>query len=215
MTTTNGQSTALDDIGKKHKTDKASNSHNYLETYERALQHLRLETFTLLELGLGEGNSLRTWVDYFPNASVHGVDNRPATVEFSKIDRVSVTIGSSADPGFLNELVSQLRPTVVIDDASHIWSHQLIAFETIFPSLHSGAVYIVEDLNTSFGELSKSYSDCTTAPSSYFTDLSHILLSNGQEVLESLKHVSHHTEHLVQAIEFMTFIRESVIIAKR
>ena len=39
---------------------------------------------------------------------------------------------------------------LVIDDASHDSLHQKIAFETIFPFLSAGGIYIIEDIEHSY-----------------------------------------------------------------
>src|SRR4051812_40814770 len=74
----------LDDLGQRHNTDKAAYwlrpdgvhdpSHDYLRHYEKALDHLRSKSFTLLDLGVGfEPNqfaSAKMWADFFPGARV-------------------------------------------------------------------------------------------------------------------------------------------------
>lgn len=67
----------LNDIGLKHKTDKSTITHCYLDTYEHYFGHLRDEQFTLLELGVAGGASINTWKEYFQKAKVWGIDNNP------------------------------------------------------------------------------------------------------------------------------------------
>ena len=40
--------------------------------------------------------------------------------------------------------------TVIIDDGSHLPSHQLLSLETLWPALAPGGLYIVEDVETSY-----------------------------------------------------------------
>lgn len=42
---------------------------------------------------------------------------------------------------------------IVIDDGSHISDHQRISFETLFPLMNEGGVYICEDLQASYWEV--------------------------------------------------------------
>ncbi|WP_120501253.1 hypothetical protein [Roseovarius sp. EL26] len=151
----------LDDLAKEHNTDKSSEHHDYTRLYEFMLAPLRYETFTLLELGVGipskEAPSLRVWRDYFPNAQIVGVDIRKISKNFEG-DRIAIEIGDASDPKFLTAVYEKYKPHVVIDDASHFWSHQIIGLRTLLPLLPPGGIYFIEDLQTSFWENSE-YSD--------------------------------------------------------
>ena len=161
----------LDKIGIKYNTDKASTridrsgktvrGHNYLETYEYFLKDYQEEEITLIELGIGPswncGKSLLMWSDYFPKATIVGVDIRPDVIEHEK-ERVKIEIGDCGNPEFLQYIGNKYKPNIIIDDASHWWSHQIIAFQYLYPTLRDNGIYIIEDLNTSFGKLRESYS---------------------------------------------------------
>ena len=58
--------------------------------------------------------------------------------------------GDQSDPAFLARLVANTGGnfTVVVDDGSHLPSHQLLTLETLWPSLAPGGLYIVEDVET-------------------------------------------------------------------
>ena len=50
----------LDDLGKLHGTDKASDRHNYLvRVYDPLLSPLRDDPLTMLEIGVFHGGSVR------------------------------------------------------------------------------------------------------------------------------------------------------------
>ena len=64
-----------------------------------------------------------------------------------------------------NEEIKKLKPTIVVDDASHIWSHQINALCEIFPILPHGGIYILEDIHTSYLPYSENfYRDLTINP---------------------------------------------------
>lgn len=67
----------LDQIGLKTCTDKNSKFHNYLEFYERYFAPCRQNRFTLIEVGVYEGASIKMWEEYFPNAKIIGLDINP------------------------------------------------------------------------------------------------------------------------------------------
>lgn len=137
----------LTDLGNLMVTDKGLLFHNYLDKYEFFLRSFRARAFTLLELGVFEGASEELWEAYFPNAEIHGVDIDPDCKYYEK-GRVHIHIMDLAEKENLIKLRA-LHPTVIIDDASHLWSHQILALFTLYDVLPSGGVYILEDMETS------------------------------------------------------------------
>ncbi|MDR2442613.1 MAG: class I SAM-dependent methyltransferase [Deltaproteobacteria bacterium] len=174
------KSTTLDAIGIKHGTDKCSSSdaqHDYLRKYEFFLRPLRNKSFTFLELGVYKGASLRTWAEFFPKAEVIGVDIEPAAAELAGKD-AKVIIGNLAQNEFLTSL-KDLKPFVVLDDASHWWPDQLRAFFTLYPSLPSGGLYIMEDIHTSFEPLARHFaSGFDTPPFTILVKLAEYMTGN-------------------------------------
>ena len=143
---------SLASLAARHGTDKVGNCVHY-ETYFR---ELRDQPVTLLEIGIGGGpvpssggGSLRTWRDYFPQGRVIGVDIADKSPHAE--ERVQVFQGSQDDPAFLRSVAEQAGPLdVVIDDGSHMSAHIVLTFETLFPHLKKGGLYIVEDVGTSY-----------------------------------------------------------------
>lgn len=138
--------------------------HNYTDTYEAYLWPLRHEPIKLLEIGLGVsgdawhslivtgrnqtgGASLKMWHDYFPAASIYGIDVNPAT--HIDNDRIKTFVVDQGDVPQLGRFMGEIGdPTfdVVIDDGSHRPDHQQISFAFFFEHLRSGGLYFIEDL---------------------------------------------------------------------
>ena len=137
----------LEAIGARTETDKAFLQHNYLDKYDFLLAPMRDKGFTLLELGVFLGASERMWQEYFPYAQIIGVDINE-NCRMHEDERINILIRDLGDEAVLQEL-AELHPRIIVDDASHLWSHQVKAFFTLFPSLPSGGIYIMEDLETS------------------------------------------------------------------
>src|SRR5436190_11775794 len=137
---------SLDTLGILYGTDKSMLRQNYLAHYERVFAGLRDEAFTLLEIGIYNGASLALWQTYFPRAEIVGVDINPRCRQHAR-NRIKVEVGSQDDPEFLRQLMTQYRPTIIMDDGSHQAEHQIFTFETLFPGLEAGGHYIVEDLS--------------------------------------------------------------------
>lgn len=105
----------------------------------------------ILEIGVLNGGSLQLWRRYFgPDATIFGIDINP---DCAKLDTPEnpVRIGSQADPAFLRSVVAEMGGVdVVLDDGSHVAAHQRASFDTLFPLLSQGGVYVVEDTVTSY-----------------------------------------------------------------
>ncbi len=146
---------SLTELAIKHQTDKWG-THHYTPHYEASLKHLRGKRFTLLEIGIGGftyagagGASLRMWREFFPRATVVGLD----LFDKSHVagDRIEVYIGDQSDPEVLRQIVSDHPDLkVVIDDGSHVPAHILASFQTLFPLLPNDGIYAIEDTQTSY-----------------------------------------------------------------
>ena len=140
----------LDDIGRRHGSDKSSLVHNFLDHYEGVLQEFADRPITLLEFGSGDHAAIATWLEFFPRAAIVGVFPDQDARAFAR-ERVTIEIGNQGDASFLRHLIGTYAPDVVIDDGWHLWDMQILALRHLFPALRPGGVYIVQALQTSFG----------------------------------------------------------------
>jgi hypothetical protein len=144
------ESETLDEIGLRLGTDKSSAAHNYLKLYERRLGTFRLDRLTLFEIGVLRGQSIAMWSEFFPNATIVGLDINPACKAYEAGNK-HVRIGEQSDGRFLRSVMAEFgAPRIVIDDGSHLWSDQIATFRELFPALAAGGIYIIEDIDTSF-----------------------------------------------------------------
>ena len=123
---------------------------SYAPIYERLLAPFRQRSVVLVEFGIGKGGCLTMWKDYLgPYAQVIGIDLHDG--EFYTDAQITCVQGDQGDAEFLRSLPARLpRPDIVIDDASHINTHQIATLQTLFPHLNPGGVYAVEDTHTSY-----------------------------------------------------------------
>lgn len=140
-------SSPLDTIFIQKGTDKSSLSHNYSSTYARFFEEFRDKKFSLLEIGIDRGNSLRAWEEYFRNAEIIGIDIEDCIKE--NTDRIITYQGSQTDTKFLDDVMLQ-NPLIIIDDGSHDSKDQIFTFEYLFHKLQSGGYYVIEDILCSF-----------------------------------------------------------------
>jgi spermidine synthase len=204
----------LDQIGQRHGTDKCSTHHDYLRHYERYIGLHTAPIRTLLEIGVFDGGSLRTWHEFLPETRVIGLDVDPRCLEFAG-PNTEVELCDQSDVSQLTAVGTKHGPfDVIIDDGSHIWSHQILTFETLFPFVAPGGLFIIEDIDTSYGHYISNYSrDSTTSAAQYVTKLANYVLAStaadlGQELDLRMR-------SFVALIDSITFIRRSALIRRK
>src|SRR5688572_29079055 len=142
-------------LAKIYKTDKGWH-HHYMPVYQQWFEALRHKPVRLLEIGIGGydkpllgGDSLRMWKSYFRKGIITGIDiyDKSALIE----DRIYIYKGDQADKNFLRDVSQKEGPfDIIIDDGSHVQSHIITSFETLFPLLSPGGIYVIEDTETSY-----------------------------------------------------------------
>jgi tetratricopeptide (TPR) repeat protein len=200
----------LDAIGLKFGTDKSSYGHGYLDNYEDLFSAIRNASFNLLEIGVFEGNSVKTWQEFFPNANIIGIDIDEDCQRFTR-DRIHIAIGSQDDPGFLAELVRSWPPGIVIDDGSHRAHDVIYTFETLFPALTDGGYYLIEDLHFHHGEMadhSQGFSD--TNPIDYFQELASLSVHRTLDAKKNWGFRAYCRQH----VHSVMFLNKSCIVRK-
>lgn len=141
----------LDQLAIKHGADKSSLYHNFADKYDRLLSGFRLSFSSVLEIGVALGQSLRMWTDYFPNAIVHGADIEPSFSGCASYsNRIRFHVVDQGNEAQLKTL-GQFAPfDLIVDDGNHWWREQILSFNTLFPFVKPGGIYIVEDTCTSY-----------------------------------------------------------------
>lgn len=130
----------LEQLASLTRTDKLE--HGYISFYEKHLPP-RDAKIKLLEIGVKQGRSIEMWLDYFPNAEIHGLDlfvEHPIPFQHP---RAHWYIGNQCDWQLLEQLRHQ-NFDVIIDDGSHNSRDQMISF---FGLMHDKCSYFIEDLH--------------------------------------------------------------------
>lgn len=141
-------SSVLDVLGRRNGTDKASNGHDYCHWYERFLAPWRDREMTILEIGVGDGGSLRMWRDYFPRARIVGMDIDDSKRHHAS-ERIEIVIGDQGDDEALNRIEKEGPFGVIVDDAGHHDEYQIKSHRRLLSSLLPGGLYILEDISGS------------------------------------------------------------------
>ncbi len=130
--------------------------HWHTPHYAQHFAAFRERRVNVLELGIGGydapdqgGSSLLMWRYYFRRGLIHGLDIfDKSQLPFS---RVRTHKGDQSDAGYLTGLAEQLGPLdIVIDDGSHFSPDVITSFQTLFPHVRPGGIYVIEDLQTSY-----------------------------------------------------------------
>jgi len=139
----------LTQLGLKYKTDK-SYPHFFTEFYSKHFENNRNNIKNILEIGIDNGRSLKMWKEYFENAIIYGIDIHPACL--INEDRIVSKLISQTNFDLFDKEFKSIEFDIIIDDASHINSHQINGFKNSFKYVKSGGFYVLEDLHTSFME---------------------------------------------------------------
>ena len=204
----------LDEIGLKHKTDKSSAHHNYLQLYGRLLNNLREIESTILEIGVFEGASTRMWRDFLPFAKIVGMDltKRPG-IDFG--EGVNIEIADQSNIEHLLRIGQTHGPfDLIVDDGSHIWDHQITTLRYLFPFVKRGGFYIVEDIHTSFGSLMDHHRGAGgPTATEYLLSLASYIAAGDAIERRAIPDAFFRT--FVQQIDFILFSRHTSILKRR
>lgn len=145
----NTNTNLLTSIGLKYNTDKAG-FHLFTDFYETYFKKYLNKNINILEIGIYKGSSLKMLGEYFPKANIYAIDINNDFVTKLYCPNVTTYLCSQIDFDRLNELFSNIKFDIIIDDGSHIISHQQKSLGFLFPFLNKNGLYVCEDLHTSY-----------------------------------------------------------------
>ncbi|KAI1694192.1 methyltransferase domain-containing protein [Ditylenchus destructor] len=133
-------------------TAKSSTNANYTRIYPMYFYRLKDEPIQLLEIGIFRGQSVRLWENYFSKAELHFIDlpdHRDYIEYYSNRSQYHFINQTHVD-----QLIAMANTSgpfdVIIYDAGHNMNEQILSFETLFPYVKAGGMYVIEDIFTSY-----------------------------------------------------------------
>lgn len=142
--------TPLCEMARRHGTDK-SGHHEYTPAYYGLFKDRIESVKRVLEIGIGYqchhvGGSVHMWEEFFPNADVVGLDSNGEVM--INEGRIRSFVADQNDPASLLAAMEKVggKCDLIVDDGSHVTSHQIVSMLTLLPFLTDDGVYIVEDL---------------------------------------------------------------------
>ncbi|MBS1071002.1 hypothetical protein JK222_04685 [Gluconobacter cerinus] len=204
----------LDDIGRKHGTHRSSIEHSFLFHYERILGPKRETVKKILEIAIGQSQSALTWEEYFPNSHIYSVDKSPQDKHYHS-PRCTSRSFDPTDALQLSEFCREFGPfDFIVDNGSHVWSHQILSLQILFPQLRPGGSISIENIDTSYGEFTLSFGEnCPISTSEYLKKL------NDKIVADSATNKESETDMFIRAyapyIQDIVFFPRGCIITRK
>ena len=184
----------------------------------------REKEYSFLEIGNRWAGALWGWRVYLPKSKIYGLDIDPNTQHFATGDAkngIKIHEGSQTDVKLLKNIHKEAgKLDIIVDDGGHTMTQMKTSFETLWPLLEDGGIYIIEDIQccywpdfegkykgkNSFIELIKSFID--NIHSCYYK-------KNGKESRraksELIDEGSNYYDLTIQSIE----IRDSVAVIRK
>ena len=145
----------LEHLGYKYGSDKSKDDHGYLTVYANLFASKRHSIFNITEIGVNMGQSLQIWHEYFPKATIYGIDIK--IEPFVRTGFVNATrIKLFQCDSLVYAQVSQIGMTensmdLIIDDGLHYRDTQEIVLSHFWRYLKPGGMYIIEDVDAQKG----------------------------------------------------------------
>jgi MycE methyltransferase N-terminal len=194
--------------------------HFYTGAYEMHFAPYRNQEVRLLEIGVGGfsdpcagGESLQVWRHFFPRGKIVGLDVFEKTALNDM--RITTVKANQSDHAALVLLSAEFGPfDIIIDDGSHVSEHIIASFETLFPLLADGGLYVIEDLQTAYWSGWNGGSDALDSPCTatgflkQMLDALHHIDLAGQEIPAQVRQIG-------QALHAVHFYRNLAVCEKK
>lgn len=130
--------------GSVNRTDKELR-HRYCSlVYDNLFAPYKNKNLTILEIGICHGGSLILWNDYFPNASIIGVDLDDQTAPPLKTyNRITTHFVDAYSEKFISELPDI---DILIDDGPHSVESQLRCIDLYLDKIKKDGLLVIEDI---------------------------------------------------------------------
>ena len=135
----------------KYNCDKARKHHYHL-IYEAEFEARREEPLNILEVGVFRGESTAAWVDYFPNATIYGLDIftrvKMTDIPILKHKRVKALRGDSTNVTIGREIEKKwpwAKFDIIIDDGLHTPRANADTFTNLISLMKPDGAFYIED----------------------------------------------------------------------
>jgi len=141
--------TSFNDLCIKYDTDKSSKHHNFCNFYDRNLN--LNDASSLLEVGVLNGSSIKSWTSYMPDADIVGMDIKPMCYGkcLNGFPNVNIEYTDQDSKQKLKNSIKNRKFDIIVDDGGHTMKQQQNTLYTYWDYVNPGGAFIMEDLHTS------------------------------------------------------------------
>ena len=144
---------SLEELVDNSKSDK-NTVHSYLPLYQTLLENKKETAINVLEVGIYNGGSIKLWNDFFPNATVYGLDimhinyvwddikNKEKIVLHTSTDAYNVDFFTS------NFLDKNVKCDFMLDDGPHTLESMIKFIELYSQIMTDDGILIIEDVQS-------------------------------------------------------------------
>lgn len=140
---------SLIDLVDNTHTDK-NTTHSYLSLYQQLLESKKESATHVLEVGIQGGGSIKLWKDFFPNATVVGVDVMKKEGIWDEIhhDRIQLYTESDAynTDFFVSTFLDKARFDFLLDDGPHTLDSMVRFIQLYSQIMKEDGMLIIEDV---------------------------------------------------------------------
>jgi cephalosporin hydroxylase len=126
-----------------YQTDKTI--HGLIAEYEKIFENIKNDPLNILEIGIYQGGSLQWMAEYFPKATILGIDLViPEILNLN--DRITMVTCDQNDSNQLRLIGETYGPfDIIIDDGCHYAKETKNAFDNLWRDIKPGGYYFIED----------------------------------------------------------------------
>lgn len=142
----------LEDLFNKYGCDKAK-KHHYHRVYQPEFESLKDKPINILEIGVFKGDSIRAWLEFFPNATIYAIDifvrYSPEEIDILQDPRVKWLRADSTNFAIREQIKQEwprIRFDIIIDDGLHTPDANTKTLHNLFPLLKKNGMFFVEDV---------------------------------------------------------------------
>jgi hypothetical protein len=155
--------TELCELATKWTTDKAvfytpfyhelfKNRRSIKKVLEVGIGYPELMLSSVARMNLNQyitGASLYMWQEYFPEAQIYALDNKPEI--FINEGRIKSFYCDQGRKESFKEAIKTIGADfdLIIEDGSHLREHQILSAQMLVPLLNQNGLYIIEDVTDS------------------------------------------------------------------
>jgi predicted O-methyltransferase YrrM len=136
----------MNDLINNNLTDK-NTTHSYIPTYEKLLEPIRESARNVLEIGIGQGGSIKLWQQYFKNSEVYAVDileQKDILSELFDTDRIHVY--PQTDAYKTTDFLPDIKFDMILDDGPHTLQSMIKFIQMYSDKLTDNGILIIEDI---------------------------------------------------------------------